>query len=785
MITIIAEKPSVAKEIASVLGANKPCKDGPTGYLEGNGYCVTWAFGHLVGLKSPEQIGFKADDLPMFPSSWSTRVKGKKDKNGKENPDPYINKQIKVITTLFNKAEYIIVATDAGREGELIFRYIYEYIGCRTPFKRLWISSLTEEAIRKGLSNLKDGSEYDNLSAAAHLRSQADWLVGFNASKMLRKTTGCKGNVSLGRVQTPTLGMICERYEQFTNFVPVPYWQIKATATKNGKKFNSLSEKQFQTRQEANNALEAAKTENTIKVLSVQKKRTSTKPPLLYDLTALQRDANKRYSLTAEETLKAAQSLYEKKLLSYPRTGSRYIPEDVFRTIPALLNKFKKNEIIGNYLQQLDCNNLCKRSVDDSKVTDHHALLPTGINPSDLTANEKNIFTLVLIRMAESFGENYVADNTNILLSSGGEKYKAHGSVPVYPGWKSVRGVKDNPEKEEKNDEEDNESLPELNEGEILPLADAIILDKETRPKPIHDDSSLLGEMETCGKNIDDEQAREAMKETGIGTQATRAAIIEALIKRGYVTREKKKLIPTEFGIEIWNMVKGRRIADVKTTGEWERDLTLVERGIKDAISFDSGIKDFVKEILADLKANCHPVNYGLQANCPFCGQPMNDGKWSISCQSCEYKIPKELLGKKLPEKAIKSLISGKQTDVLNGFISKSGNKFNAALVPDNIPPHKISFVFQDVKQNENIGEKVICPCCGMEMNEDSSKLSCTCGFNLWKTSLGVKLTKEQLKGILSGKTVKVDGMKSSKGKIFSAGIRLNIKEKKTEFVFS
>lgn len=784
MVVIIAEKPSVAREIAAVVGATSPHRDGPTGFLEGNGYKVTWAFGHLVGLKSPEQMGFGPDDLPMFPTHWSTRTIGKRNKEGKEVADPIVLKQMKVIESLFSSAEYIIVATDAGREGELIFRYIYEHIGCRTPFRRLWISSLTEEAIRKGLSSIKDGNEYDNLSAAAHLRSQADWLVGFNASKMLRKATGSRNTLSLGRVQTPTLGMICERYEQFKNFIPVPYWQIKASPAKNGTAFNAISEKQFATEQDANKALNAAKAEGRMTVLSVEKKQTSTTPPLLYDLTALQRDTNKRHSLTAEETLKAAQSLYEKKMLSYPRTGSRYIPEDVFRTIPSLLEKFDGNPVIGQYVRNLNKSKLCRKSVNDSKVTDHHALLPTGVMSSDLTGDEKKIFELVLIRMAESFGENYVSDNTNVRLSCGNETYKAHGSTPIYAGWKAVRGTKDNTDKENDKDEDENTSLPDLKDGDILQLTQAEVLRKETRPKPIHDDSSLLGEMETCGKHIDDEQAREAMKETGIGTQATRAAIIEALIKRDYVTRDKKKLIPTSFGMQIWEMVKGRRIADVQTTGEWEHMLGLVEKGQKDPASFDRGIRDFVEEILSDLKQNCHPINNGIEAKCPFCGTNMKDAKWGIACPSCDYKIPKTLLGKKIPEKAIKSLLNGKATPVISGFTSKTGKKFDAALVPNPQPPHNIGFDFGTKNQGENISEKIICPCCGNEMEEQPSKLSCNCGFTLWKTSLGVRLTPKQIKGILSGETVRVDGMKSKNGKIFSAGIKLNIKEKKTEFEF-
>lgn len=790
---IIAEKPSVAAEIAKIVGARSSHREGPCGYVEGNGYRVTWAFGHLVGLKTPEQMGFDSTTLPMFPDKWETKIIGKRQSDGTDKVDPGVAKQMKTLKELFGGADKIIVATDAGREGELIFRYIYEYLNCKTEFYRLWISSLTDEAIRKGLNEIKHGSKYNALSDAAHARSEADWLVGYNASRALRVATGFKGRISLGRVQTPTLGMICDRYEQFKNFVPVPYWQIQVNTVKGSNAFAVLSEQKFDTEEAATEALKNTEQAGQLKVDKVEKKRSTTKPPLLYDLTALQRAANSKYGLTADETLKIAQKLYEAKLLSYPRTGSRYIPEDVYRTLPELIAKFEGYDRFGNSAKALKGKKLCHKSVNDAKVTDHHALLPTGNDPSSLSGDEKKIFDLVCGRMLEAFGEDFIADVTNVLLSAGGITYKAHGSTPVYMGWKGVFGKDNTDENSGKDDDEDdNISLPELNEGEPLPIDSAKKIRKETKPQPIYDDNSLLGEMETCGKKIDDEEMREAMKDVGLGTPATRAATIETLITRGYIAREKKKLIPTDFGLKVWHMVKGRKIADVKTTGEWERDLALVEHGQKDVAVFNDGIKDFVTEIISDLKANCQSLEGISSTNeperkCPCCGRIMRNLKYNILCDTesggCGYKVPREILSKKLPANVIEQLCAGKPTGIIKGFTSpKTGKKFDAKIVPD-LAERKLSFAFDDPEPRPEMKGR-ICPFCGKEMTDNKVKLSCECGFELWKTICKVTLTEKQMDEILSGQTAKVFGMTGKKGK-FDAGLVLNRETKKLDFDFS
>lgn len=779
---IIAEKPSVAAGIAKIVGANTPHREKANGYLEGNGFRVTWAFGHLVGLQSPEQMGFAPGQIPMFPEEWKTKIIGKRDKDGKEAPDPIVAKQMKILDSLFAGAEEIIVATDAGREGELIFRYIYEYLGSHTPFTRLWISSLTDEAIRKGLNEIKDGNCYQALSDAAHARSEADWLVGFNASRALRLYTGFKGMVSLGRVQTPTLGMICQRYEDNKNFVPTPFWQISVDTEKSSTQFNVLSEEKYKTEDDANLCLGKVKAAKQLKVLKVEKKRSKTTPPLLYDLTALQRAANSKYGLTADETLKVAQSLYEKKFTTYPRTGSRYVPEDVYRTIPDLLKKVSNLPELGPHAAALAGKKLCRKSVNDAKVTDHHALLPTGVTPSGLTPNEEKIYRLICGRMIEAFGEDFIADVTKVTLWANEVIFKTRGSVPVYMGWKAVFGGDTAEDKKDDDEEKADSKLPEMAEGDLLPINKAEVLQKTDKPLPIYTDSSLLGEMETCGKKIDDEEMREAMKDVGLGTPATRAATIEALIQRQYVVRQAKKLLPTELGLQIWNIVKGRKISDVKTTGEWERDLALVEQGKKKVGIFKNDITGFVGEILEDLKANCVPIDSSITAEptrtCPFCGHQMKNMKFSIFCDDadggCGFKVPREVCGKKLPAAAINALCKGTSTTVIKGMTSKSGKKFDAALKV-NKDTKKVEFDFGGVSVDTS---NVKCPCCGQAVKDSPALIECQCGFKLWKKQGGVKLSEKQITDLLAGKTVSVYGMKSQNGKTYNAKLTVNTETK-------
>ena len=536
-ICIIAEKPSVARDIARIVGATSK----QDGYMEGYGYLVTWAMGHLIALAMPEAYGFsayKAEDLPIRPNPFQLVVRqARRDKEYVS--DSAALKQLKVIRSCFDKADRIIVATDAGREGELIFRYIYHHLGCRKPFDRLWISSLTDKAIREGLSNLKPGSHYDNLYHSAKARSEADWLVGINASRAL--SIARKGGYSLGRVQTPTLAMVCRRYIENRDFSSVPYWKLSVLTEKEGLLLKAIGSKDYENEASAQTALATLRSQSQLTVESVVRKVASTPPPLLYDLTALQKDANRRYGFSADKTLSIAQSLYEKKITTYPRTGSRYISEDVFEEIPTLLRK------TGMPLS----NPLNRHSVDNAKVTDHHAIIPTGETPSGLSADETTIYQMVVNRFIEAFSPNSEEERIQVRFTDGTNTFTWKACRQISLGWKAVQKelVTDAEKKETENDDElVLPSLPDLTEGEVLSLVSAEITEHKTKPKPLYTEATLLSAMENAGKEVEDAESKKAMAECGIGTPATRANIIETLILRDYIRRDKKAIIPTEKG---------------------------------------------------------------------------------------------------------------------------------------------------------------------------------------------------------------------------------------------
>ena len=570
---IIAEKPSVARDIARIVGATSK----QDGYMEGCGYVVTWAMGHLIALAMPEPYGFsayKAEDLPIRPNPFQLVVRQvRKDKE--YISDPAALKQLKVIRSCFDKTDRIIVATDAGREGELIFRYIYQHLGCRKPFDRLWISSLTDKAIREGLSNLKPRSSYDNLYYSAKARSEADWLVGINASRVL--SIARKGGYSLGRVQTPTLAMVCRRYIEYRDFSSVPYWKLSVLTEKEGLSIKAIGSKDYESKASAQTALALLRSQSQRKVESVTRKVTHTAPPLLYDLTALQKDANRRHGFSADKTLSIAQSLYEKKITTYPRTGSRYISEDVFEEIPALLRK------IGKTLS----NPLNRHSVDNAKVTDHHAIIPTGETPSGLSADEATVYQMVDNRFVEAFSSNSEEERMQVRFTDGTNTFTWKAYRQISLGWKAVqKGKEAEADKKEDGDEQILYSLPNLAEGEVLSLVNADITEYKTKPKPLYTEATLLSAMENAGKEVKEDDKRKVMAECGIGTPATRANIIETLILRDYIRREKKSIIPTEKGLAVYEIVKDKKIANAEMTGAWELALAAIEAGKMPADKF-------------------------------------------------------------------------------------------------------------------------------------------------------------------------------------------------------
>ena len=689
MKTIIAEKPSVAREIARIVGATKR----EEGYFEGGGYAVTWAFGHLVQLAMPDGYGvreFVRDNLPVIPETFTLIPRQVKTEKGYK-PDSGVVTQIKTVTRLFKESEQIIVATDAGREGELIFRYLYHYTGCATPFVRLWISSLTDKAIREGLRNLEAGGKYDDLYLAAKARSESDWLVGINGTQALSIAAG-HGTYSVGRVQTPTLAMVCARYWENRRFTPEAFWQLHIAVDGNNDGTVKLSSSEKWKEKEPATALyNKVKEIGAATVTKAERKEKTEDTPLLYDLTTLQKEANAKHGFTAEQTLEIAQKLYEKKLITYPRTGSRYIPEDVFAEIPKLLAFIGAlPEWKGKVQAKVQPT---RRNVDGSKVTDHHALLVTGEKPLFLSKEDNTVYQMIAGRMIEAFSEKCVKDTTAVTAECAGVEFIVKGSVIRQAGWRAVYGEED---KEEI-------SIPDWQEGDTLTLKGCSITEGKTKPKPLHTEATLLSAMETAGKEIEDDALRQALKDCGIGTPATRAAIIETLFKRGYMERCKKSLVPTEKGLALYSVVKTMRIADVALTGEWEKELARIERGELSAETFRKEIEAYTREITSEL-LSCDKLFSHKDSGCacPKCGTGRMQfyGK-VVRCDNAECGLPVFRLkaNRTLSDDEIKDLLTDGHTKLLKGFKSKQGKSFDAIVAFDG--EFNTTFVFPERKTSK------------------------------------------------------------------------------------
>ena len=695
MITILAEKPSVAREIARIVGAMKK----EEGYFTGNGYHVTWALGHLVQLVLPDGYGirgFRRDSLPVIPERFELVPRQVKTDKGYK-ADAAAVKQIKVITKLWNESDSIIVATDCAREGELIFRYLYAYTGCTLPFQRLWISSLTDAAIRKGLKELKDGHEYDNLYQAAKARSEADWLVGINGTQALTVAAG-RGTYSVGRVQTPTLAMVCKRFWENKRFTPEPVHQLHFTvpsvSASEVVKFASVEK--WKDKEEAATLYNKVKAQMCATVVKTEKKEKVENPPLLYDLTTLQKEANTKHGFTAEQTLDLVQKLYEAKLVTYPRTSSRYIPEDVFDEVPALFDRLAGHSSFAEKIEELG--DLNRRSVDASKVTDHHALLVTPNRPLALYKNEQLIYDMIVGRMIEAFSSECVKDTTTVRAECEGVAFEAKGCIVRKAGWRSVYG----------EDREDT-VLPDWKEGDTLSMNGCTMSSGMTRPKPLHTESTLLAAMETAGREgVEDEEARQALKDCGIGTPATRAAIIETLLRREYMVRVKKSLVPTEKGLALYSIVKGMDIADVEMTGRWESELAEIEKGRTPHEAFLRDIEDYTRKITTELLA-CDKI-FGHKASgcaCPKCGTGTMQfyGK-VVRCDNPDCALPvfRQIAGRTLTDTEMTDLLANGKTGVLSGFKSKQGKPFSAAVAFD--ADFNTKFVFPETNSARKSANK-------------------------------------------------------------------------------
>ena len=672
-VCILCEKPSVAASVAAVLGA----KERHDGYLSGNGYLVTWAFGHLVQLAMPNAYGytgFRRENLPILPQAF--KYIPRQIREDKEyRPDPGVLKQLRIIRELFSRADRLVNFGDAGREGELIFRLIYNYTGCRKPFDRLWISSLTDRAIREGLDNLRPGNDYDNLYRAAEARAIADWEIGLNATQALSIAAG-QGIYSLGRVQTPTLMMICCRYLENRDFTPQTYYRLKVSAEKDGTPFAAFSELRYETLPAANAALAAVTATGTVAVADVQRREVSQDPPLLYDLTALQKEANGRYGFSADKTLSVAQSLYEKKVLSYPRTGSRYLSDDVFDEIPDRIALLKRYPAFAAHAAALKGASLNRRSVDAGKVTDHHALIITECLPGKLSADERTVYDMVAARLLEAFSARCLKDVITVSFTAGNSVFTAKGTVIKSAGWRAVRD----------EDDEGMAALPPLQPGEAFPLQSAECVEKQTKPRPLHTESTLLSAMEHCGRELQDDELRDSLKENGIGTPATRASIIETLFARGYVRREKKSLVPTDKGLAVYNIVKDKRIADVEMTGQWETALAKIESGEMNPDTFRKGIEVYAAQITEELLQVQVSVADAEHIPCPKChfGRILFYLKVAkCSNVDCSLTVFRNKGEKQLTDSQIADLVTKGRTALIKGFRSKEGKTFDAYLTFD------------------------------------------------------------------------------------------------------
>ncbi len=708
----IAEKPSVGREIARILGANNR-RDG---FYEGNGYLISWTFGHFCTLKSPDDYSddwkrWNLDFLPMIPPKFQIKLI---DNSG-------VQKQFSVLQTLIAQCTEVINCGDAGIEGELIQRWVLAKALCNKPVKRLWISSMTDEAIKEGFQNLKEGSAYDLLYAAGNARAIGDWLLGMNASRLYTvKYANGKGVLSIGRVQTPTLALIVNRYNDILNFKSETYWELKTNYRE--VIFNSTKRK-FTVKEDAVKILEEIK-HKEFEIVSSIKKNANEHPLPLFDLTGLQVECNKKFNFTADDTLKHIQKLYEQKLVTYPRVDTTYLPENMHPKIKQILQDMRP---YGKYTVALLDKPIrkSKKVFDDTKITDHHAIIPTGIEPySSMPIAEKQVYDAIARRFVAAFYPDCVVSNTTVLGDVDGNEFTATGKVILEEGWRVLY-----PKKESDEKDDDVQTMPLFVKGEKgKHIPD--LQEKQTQPPKQHTEATLLRAMETAGKQVDDAELRELMKDNGIGRPSTRANIIETLFKRSYVTRQKKNLIPTITGIELIKTINNELLKSVELTGIWEKKLRQIEKGEYNPQLFLEEMKAMVSDLVNEVKyeqrakitieevvkkeapSKSPPKGETLQSDnnvqekkqsvkktdavvtktiveekivCPKCKQgTIIKGRSAYGCNAfkagCNFKIEFEFLQKKLTEKQIVALIQKKKTPIIKGFVLNEA-KVNGSII--------------------------------------------------------------------------------------------------------
>jgi DNA topoisomerase III len=781
----IAEKPSVAKEIAQIIGANSRRE----GYFEGNGYQVTWTFGHLCTLKEPHDYTerwkqWNMSSLPMLPEKFGIKL----------IEDNGVKKQFATIEKLVKEAEYVINCGDAGQEGELIQRWVLAKAGYSKPMKRLWISSLTEEAIKEGFEKLHEGSEFEKLYAAGSARAIGDWLLGMNATRLYTLKYGQNKQVlSIGRVQTPTLSLIVKRQLEIDNFKPEPYWELK---TKYRETIFAASTGKYQLKEEAEKLL-AQIIGHEFYIVSYEKKEGSEAPLRLFDLTSLQVECNRKFGFSAEETLRLIQSLYEKKLTTYPRVDTTYLSEDIYKKIPEILGKLAP---YSDLTAPLLAEKIKKSSkiFDDKKITDHHAIIPTGVISNSLNADEKRVYDMVARRFISVFYPDCKISNTTVIGEANEVEFKATGKQILEPGWRVVY-------KEDSGKASDDETLlPVFEKGEHGPHVPELS-EKMTQPPKFYTEATLLRAMETSGKNIEDEELRQLMKENGIGRPSTRANIIETLFRRRYIVRNKKNIVATSTGIELIGTIENELLKSAELTGIWEKKLRQIEAGTYDVAIFMNELKEMVTEIVDQVKRSPRraitvlveelkqktkgeglgtgsgkdgdnvlndskqqganrkkqaPVSQQPKAKttCPKCKKgEIIQGKQAWGCNAfrdgCNFRLSFEFAGKKLSEANIKLLCLKRKTGELKGF-EKDGTKVDGFLI--------LNDNFQ-LELEEKVTGPLKCPRCGVgTIIKGNSAWGCSnfrngCQLRVPFELYGKKLTDNQLQQlILKGKSGKI-----------------------------
>ncbi|SDU04476.1 DNA topoisomerase-3 [Polaribacter sp. Hel1_33_78] len=767
----IAEKPSVAREIASILGANTK-RDG---FFEGNGYAVTYTFGHLCTLLEPKDYkphwkSWDLNNLPMLPERFDTKV----------TSNDGIKKQFNIVKSLFDKAAVVINCGDAGTEGELIQRWVINQCNYKGKVQRLWISSLTEEAIKEGFKNLKPSENYDNLYYAGFSRAIGDWLLGLNATRLYTvKYGGYKQVLSVGRVQTPTLAMLVNRFVEIQNFKPQPYWELQTTYRNT--LFN-YEDGRF-LKQEDGQILANKVKESDFEIVSVNKKKGKEYAPKLFDLTGLQVYCNNKFGFSADETLKMVQKLYEMKVVTYPRVDTTFLPNDVYPKVHGILSKLTNyssltQPLLGKKIKKT------KRIFDDKKVTDHHAIIPTGIQ-TNLQYNQQQVYDIITKRFIAVFYPDSDVSNTSVLGKAAEVPFKTTGKEIINKGWRVVFETEESKIKKELNEQM---TLPSFVKGEKGPHEPSF-LEKETKPPRNFTEASLLRAMETAGKQVDDDEMRELMKENGIGRPSTRASIIETLFRRKYIERKKKLVLPTQTGIDLINIIDNELLKSAELTGRWEKRLKEIERGEFNAGTFINNMKKMVDDLVYEVRSNTikkrissassdtelspikkKSVKKGTTSKkqivgktCPKCKKGnIIKGSSAYGCSeyknSCDLKIPFEIFGKKVSENQLIRLIDKKCTTNLKGFKRNSEAIEGLIRFDENFRlklerKHNIIKVEtnKSIYSNTQQSEKISCPKCN---NGKILKGKSAYGCSDYKKGCNFVFTFENIKRIANGRTL-------------------------------